>query len=244
MSADNHSPLAQFEIKRLVDINIAGLDLSFTNSSLMLVLIVGLIFAFFFAGTRKLSLIPGRMQSLVEMSYDFIANMIRDNVGPEGKKYFPFVFSIFLLVLGANFVGMLPFAFTVSSHIVLTFALAFFAFIVLNIIGFARHGMHYFHLFAPSGVPGWSLILITPIELISYLIRPFSLSVRLAAAMTAGHIVMKIFCTFVIMLGVAGIFPLLFATALVGLELLVSFIQAFIFSMLICIYLNDAVNLH
>jgi F-type H+-transporting ATPase subunit a len=238
------NPLEQFKIKEIIPLDIAGYNISFTNSSLMMVIVVGLIYLFFKFGLRASSLIPSRMQSFVEVAYEFIAGMVKDNVGDEGKKYFPFVFSLFLFILGCNLVGMLPFAFTATSHIALTFALALFSFIVVNIVGFARHGLHYLHLFVPKGVPPLSLILITPIELISYLMRPISLAIRLAASMTAGHIVMKIFAGFVIMLGALGVLPLLFSVALVGLELLVAFIQAFIFSILICIYLNDAVNMH
>ncbi|MDX1949390.1 MAG: F0F1 ATP synthase subunit A [Rickettsiales bacterium] len=243
-----HSPLEQFKVKPLVKLDVAGFDISFTNSSLMLLLVFGFVTFFFTFGLRKTSLIPNRFQATIELAYDFIANMLKENVGDAGKKYFPFVFSIFLLVLGCNLVGMLPYSFTVTSHIIATFALALFAFIIVNIIGFARHGLHYFHLFVPQGVPAYMLPLITPIELISYLIRPVSLGIRLAAAMTAGHIVMKIFAGFIISLAsitlVLGVVPFAFAIALVGLELLVGFIQAFIFSILICIYLNDAVNMH
>ncbi len=247
MSA-GHSPLDQFKIKPLLELEVLGFDLSFTNSSLMLFLVLAAIILFFTFGMKNATLIPGRMQALIEMLYDFIAGMVRENIGNEGKKYFPFVFSVFLLILGCNLAGMLPYSFTVTSHIIVTFALALFAFIIVNIIGFARHGLHYFHLFVPPGVPMYMLPLITPIEIISYLIRPVSLAVRLAAAMTAGHIVMKIFAGFIISLAsvslVLGVLPFTFAVALVGLELLVSFIQAFIFSILICIYLNDAVNMH
>lgn len=251
--SQGHSPLDQFKVKPLVEFEALGYDISFTNSSLMLALITLAIIAFFSFGMRGASLIPGRFQALIESLYEFVAGMVKDNIGNEGKKYFPFVLSIFLLVLGANLVGMLPYAFTVTSHVALTFALALFAFIIINVIGFARHGIKFLGLFVPHGVPAWSLILITPIEIISYLIRPFSLAVRLAAAMTAGHIVMKIFAGFIISLAglsfggleyVLSLFPMIFATGLVGLELLVSFIQAFIFSILICIYLNDAVNMH
>ncbi len=246
--AQGHSPLEQFKIKPLFNVELAGYDLSYTNSSLMLTLVVFSIIAFFMIGLRKATLVPNRLQVVVEMLYEFIAGMVRENVGSEGKKYFPLVFSMFLLILGCNYAGMLPYSFTVTSHIVVTFALGLFAFIIVNIIGFAKHGAHYLRLFIPEGVPLYMLPLITPIEIISYLIRPVSLGIRLAAAMTAGHVVMKIFAGFIISL--AGIFvllgalPFVFAVGLVGLELLVGFIQAFIFSILICIYLNDAVNMH
>lgn len=248
MAAEHHSPLEQFRISPLVDLNLGGYDLSITNSTVFLFGVVITILLFFSFGLRKPALVPGRFQALVESFYDFIAGMVKENIGHEGIKYLPFVFSLFILILGLNLAGMLPYSFTVTSHVATTFALALFCFIVVNIIGFAKHGFHYLALFFPAGVPKVMLVLITPIEIISYLIRPFSLGIRLAVAMSAGHIVMKIFAGFIIGLGsiffLLGIFPFAFAVALVGLELLVSFIQAFIFSILICIYLNDAVNMH
>lgn len=246
MSAEqhNHSPLAQFEVKTLFDIKVGGIDISYTNSSLMLTFVVGALFLFFFLGLRKISLVPGRGQSFVELTYEFIANMVRDTVGTEGLKYFPFVLSVFLFVLMCNVSGLIPLGFTVTSHMAATFSLALLAFVVINVIGFSRHGLHYFHLFVPQGAPTWSLFLIVPIEIISYLIRPCSLAIRLAVAMTAGHIALKIFAGFVVAMGIFGILPLTFATLLIGLELLVAAVQAYIFSILICVYLNDAVNMH
>ncbi|HCR85450.1 MAG TPA: F0F1 ATP synthase subunit A [Alphaproteobacteria bacterium] len=246
--AETHNPLAQFEIKKLLDIDVAGYDISYTNSSMMLTFIVIAIVGLLFAGTRNISLIPSKIQAFVELIYEFIANMLSQNVGKEGLKYFPLICSIFLLILGCNLAGMIPYAFTVTSHIAVTFAFAFFMFIVVNIIGFARHGLHYLALFAPSGIPKAMLPIVSVIEIVSFLIRPFSLAIRLAAAMSAGHLVTKIFALFVISLGSIsiffGIFPVLFISALTALEILVCFIQAFIFSILICIYLNDAVNMH
>jgi len=191
------------------------------------------------------SLVPSRMQSIAELSYEFVANMIRENVGKEGMKYFPFVFSLFIFVLMCNMLGMLPGSFTVTSHIVVTFALAALVFVVVTGIGFARHGLGYLKLFVPDGVPMWLMPLIVPIELISYLIRPVSLSVRLFANMMAGHTMLKVFAGFVVSLGVVGgIAPLIATVAFTGLELVVAFLQAFIFTVLTCIYLNDAVNMH
>jgi F-type H+-transporting ATPase subunit a len=248
MSGDKHSPLQQFEISKLVDINLAGVDVSITNSTIFLFAVVFSIVLFFLLGLRKTSVVPSRGQAFVELVYEFVASMVRDNVGKEGLKYLPFIFSIFVLVLGLNLQGLIPYTFTVTSHIATTFSLALFCFIIVNIIGFSRHGLHFFHLFAPHGVPKVMLPIITPIEIISYLIRPISLGIRLAVAMTAGHIIIKIFAGFVISLGsiffLLGAFPLVFSVGLVGMELLVSFIQAFIFSIMICIYLNDAVNMH
>jgi F-type H+-transporting ATPase subunit a len=179
------------------------------------------------------------------MAYEFIANMLRENVGTEGMKYFPFVFSLFVFILALNFLGMIPGAFTVTSHIAVTFALAALVFVVVTLIGFARHGLGFLRLFVPEGVPWPLLILIVPIELISYLIRPVSLSVRLFANMVAGHTMLKVFAGFAVSLPfVAKLAPLLFTVAFTGLEFVIAFLQAFIFTVLTCIYLNDAVNMH
>jgi F-type H+-transporting ATPase subunit a len=246
--AGGHSPLEQFRIKPLYDLQLSGYDISITNSTAILFAVIASLMLFFILGTRKSALVPSRFQVVVESSYYFIGNMVKENTGKEGLKYLPFVLSLFLLILGLNLAGMLPYSFTVTSHIATTFALALFCFLVVNIIGIAKHGLHFFSLFVPHGVPKIMLPILTPIELISYLVRPFSLGIRLSVAMTAGHIVMKIFAGFILGLGsiffLLGIFPFAFAIALVGLELLVSFIQAFIFAILICIYLNDAINLH
>jgi F-type H+-transporting ATPase subunit a len=240
-----HGPMSQFEIKRYFPLDLFGQDASFTNSSLFMVIAVATITLFFAAAMRNRALVPGRMQSLAEMSYEFIANMVRDNVGDEGMKYFPFIFSLFVFVLVLNMLGMIPGTFTVTSHIIVTFALAALVFLVVTAIGFARHGLGYLKLFVPDGVPIWLMPLIVPIELISYLIRPVSLSVRLFANMMAGHTMLKVFAGFAVSLPVfAKAAPVLFTTAFTGLEFVVAFLQAFIFTVLTCIYLNDAVNMH
>lgn len=237
--------MSQFEINRLMKLDLFGLDASFTNSSLFMVLAVGISLLFLTLAMNSRSLVPGRMQSIAELSYEFVANMVRENVGKEGMKYFPFVFSLFVFVLMCNMLGMLPGSFTVTSHIVVTFALAALVFVVVTAIGFARHGLGYLKLFVPDGVPLWLMPLIVPIEVISYLIRPISLSVRLFANMMAGHTMLKVFAGFVVSLGVVGgIAPLIATIAFTGLEFVVSFLQAFIFTVLTCIYLNDAVNMH
>jgi F-type H+-transporting ATPase subunit a len=236
--------MSQFEINRLREIKILGIDATFTNSALFMVIATLLVTLFMAYAMRKRELIPGRMQSVAELSYEFIANMLKDNVGTEGMKYFPFVFSLFVFVLALNMLGMLPGGFTVTSHIIVTFGLAALVFVVVTAIGFARHGFGYLKLFVPDGVPAWLMPLIVPIELISYLIRPVSLSVRLFANMLAGHTMLKVFAGFVVSLGVFGIAPFLVTVAFTGLELFVAFIQAFIFTVLTCIYLNDAVNMH
>ena len=246
--AAGHNPLEQFQIKTLVPLEAGGYNISFTNSSTFMVVAILAITLFMVIGTRQKALVPGRWQSMVEMSYEMIAGMIRDTVGSGGKKYFPFVFSLFMFVLFCNLIGMIPYTFTVTSHLVVTFALAAVVFIGVTLIGFAKHGLGYLKLFAPSGVPLPVLFLLVPIEIISYLMRPISLSVRLFANMMAGHVMLKVFAGFVVSLGAIliplGVFPLAFMVALTGLEVLVAVLQAYIFSILTCIYLNDAIHLH
>ncbi|HFB2047687.1 MAG: F0F1 ATP synthase subunit A [Hyphomicrobiaceae bacterium] len=240
--ADN--PMSQFQIERYVELNVYGIDASFTNSSMFMVAAVVAVVGFLNIAMSSRSLVPTRLQSIAELSYEFIAGMLRDNVGSEGIKYLPFVFSLFTFVLACNVLGLLPYSFTVTSHIAVTFALAAFVIVVVTMIGFARHGVGYTKLFAPEGVPTVLLILIVPIEIVSYLFRPVSLSVRLFANMMAGHIMLKVFAGFIVSLGVFGFIPLLATVAFTALEVLVAFLQAFIFSVLTCIYLNDAVNMH
>lgn len=242
--AEGQSPLAQFEIKKLVDINIAGVDASFTNSSLFMVLTVVTVSLFLIGGMRKSALVPGRWQSMAELSYVFIANMLRDNVGNQGRPYFPFIFCVFMFVLFGNMLGMVPYSFTFTSHIVVTFALAFFIFVGVTLIAIVKHKMRFFSLFLPAGVPIYMAPILVPIELISYLSRPISLAVRLCANMLAGHTLLKVFASFIISMGVAGVLPFAFVIALTGLEFLIAFLQAFVFAILTCLYLNDALNLH
>lgn len=238
------NPIEQFEIKTLVDINLAGIDASLTNAGAFMVMTVVSVTLFLVMGMGKRALVPGRWQSMAELSYEFVAGLLRDNVGSEGRKYFPFVFSLFMFIFFANLLGLLPYAFTFTSHIIVTFVMAMTVFIGVTIIGFACHGMKFFSYFVPSGVPGVVLILMVPIEIISYLSRPISLSVRLFANMTAGHILMKVFASFILPLGILGIAPFVVDVALVGFELLVAFLQAYVFTVLTCLYLNDAIHLH
>jgi F-type H+-transporting ATPase subunit a len=243
--AEQHSPLEQFQIKRFVPIEVGGIDASFTNSALWMVLAVLVTSALMILAMNRRALVPGRWQSIAELSYEFVAGMVRDNVGDEGKKYFPFVFTLFMFILGANLLGMVPYSFTPTSHIIVTFAMAFVVFIGVTIIGFARHGLHFFGFFVPKGVPAALLPLLVVIEVISYLIRPVSLSVRLFANMLAGHTMLKVFAGFIIALGVLGGWaPLAFVVALTGLEILIAFLQAYVFTILTCLYLNDAVHMH
>jgi F-type H+-transporting ATPase subunit a len=240
------NPMSQFEVYSIgPKIQIGSFDLSFTNSSLFMVLTVSVISLFFVAATQKKSLVPNKMQLIAEMAFEFVSKMISETAGKDARPYFPFILSLFLFVLVANLLGMLPYSFTVTSHIIVTFALAFFIFIGVTVVGFAKHGISYLKLFVPSGVPIFLLPLIIVIEVISYLSRPVSLSVRLFANMMAGHTMLKVFGGFVVSLGIlGGWLPLGFAVALTGLELLVAFIQAYVFAILTCIYLNDALNLH
>jgi F-type H+-transporting ATPase subunit a len=239
------SPLEQFSIKRLIEVHIGGLDISVTNSSVFMLLAIALITLFMTLGMRQQAMVPGRWQSMVELSYEFIAKMVRDNVGNDGMRYFPFIFTLFMFILFCNLLGMVPFSFTVTSHIIVTFALAIVVFIGVTIIGFVRHGAKFLKLFVPEGVPIFLLPLLVVIELLSYLTRPISLSVRLFANMMAGHTMLKVFGGFVVALGIlAGWAPLAFVVALTGLEIGIAILQAYVFAILTCIYLNDAINLH
>ncbi|MBZ0208697.1 MAG: F0F1 ATP synthase subunit A [Hyphomicrobium sp.] len=237
--------MEQFQIKRIFPIDLFGVDASFTNASLFMVIAVVLISLFLILAMGPRSLVPGRLQSMAELCYEYIANMVRENLGEEGMKYFPWVFTIFMFILTLNLLGMIPHSFTVTSHIIVTFAFAAMVWITVTIIGFVRHGAGFLRLFVPSGVPWWLLPIIVPIELISYFIRPISHSVRLFANMMAGHTMLKVFAGFVVGLGVLGGWaPFAFVVAFTGLEIVVAFLQALIFTVLTCIYLNDALHMH
>jgi F-type H+-transporting ATPase subunit a len=242
--ADPHGPLAQFEIKRLAPLDIGGVDVSFTNSAAFMVVVVALITIFLTASMRGRAMVPGRWQSLAELSYEFIAGMVRENVGSEGRRFFPFIFSLFMFVLFCNFIGLLPYSFTVTSHLIITFALAMVVFIGVTIIGFVKHGIGFFGFFLPHGVPIYVAPVLIPIEVLSYFVRPVSLSLRLFANMMAGHTMLKVFGSFVVMLGVFGVFPFALVLALTGLEFIVAFLQAYVFTILTCVYLNDALHMH
>lgn len=237
--------MEQFEIRKLWDLNFLGHDISFTNSSLMMIVALVLISGFMIYAMNARSLVPTRIQSLAEIVYEYVAGMVKENLGEEGMKFFPWVFTIFIFILVLNVIGLIPGNFTVTSHIIVTFALAAMVWIVATLIGFWKHGFGYLKLFVPSGVPFWLMPVIVPIELISYFIRPISHSVRLFANMMAGHTMLKVFAGFAVMLPWWGkIAPAGFMVAFTGLELLVAFLQALIFTVLTCIYLNDAVNMH
>jgi len=242
---EHHNPLEQFAIQRIVPLHIGGIDVSITNSTVFMVLAIALITLFLTLSMRSGALVPTRWQSMAELSYEFIGNMIRENVGNEGRRYFPFIFSLFMFVLFCNLLGLIPYSFTVTSHIIVTFALAAVVFIGVTIIGFIRNGAGFLRLFVPSGVPIFLLPLIIVIEFLSYLTRPISLSVRLFANMMAGHTVLAVFGGFVVALGIlAGWMPLAFIVAMIGLELIIAILQAYVFAILTCIYLNDAFHVH
>ncbi|MBW8640232.1 F0F1 ATP synthase subunit A [Hoeflea sp. WL0058] len=244
-----NDPIHQFQINTLIPIEVGGLDFSFTNSSLFMVATVACASAFLFFTTSNRGMVPGRLQSVSEMAYEFVASMLRDGAGTAGMRFFPMVFSLFMFVLVANLIGMFPYFFTVTSHIIVTFALAMLVIGTVVVYGFMKHGLHFLNLFVPSGVPGVLMPLVVAIEIISFLSRPISLSVRLFANMLAGHITLKVFAGFVTSLGALGaigiggaILPLLMTIALTGLEFLVAFLQAYVFAVLTCMYLNDALH--
>ena len=237
-------PLHQFEIHRLVPIHIGGIDISYTNSALLMTIVVVLVTALLVLGTRRRALVPGRWQSLAEMSYEFVADMVETNVGHGGREFFPFVFTLFMFILFANFLGMIPYSYTVTSQIVVTFALAAVVFIGVTIVGIVRHGFRFLRLFVPQGVPLVLLLLLVPIELLSYFIRPFTLAIRLFANMLAGHTMLAIFAGFAASIGLLGILPMGIDILLVALEVLVAALQAYVFAILTCLYLSDAIHLH
>jgi F-type H+-transporting ATPase subunit a len=243
-------PIHQFEINKIFTIGtVGGHEIAFTNSSLFMVIAVGIIGALLIGTTSSRAVVPGRLQSLAELSYEFVASTVRSTAGTEGMKFFPLVFSLFMFILAVNLIGLIPYAFTVTSHIIITVSLALLVFLTVLVYGFRKHGLHFFKLFVPSGVPIYILPLVTFIEVLSFLSRPISHSVRLFANMLAGHITLKVFGGFVVMLGSLGflgwlgaVLPLGLTVALTALELLVAFLQAYVFAILTCIYLNDAIH--
>ncbi len=238
-------PLEQFDINTLVPIKLGSVDASLTNSGLYMILTVIAVTLFLTLSIRRRGMVPGRWQSMAELSYEFVAGMLRDNVGPEGRVYFPFVFSLFMFILFANLIGLVPYSFTTTSHIIVTFAMAVFVFLGVTVIGLIRHKLRFFTYFMPPGVPIVMAPILIPIEVVSYLSRPVSLSIRLFANMMAGHTMLAVFAAFVIPLGfIGGWAPLTVNVALTGFEFLVAVLQAYVFTVLTCIYLHDAIHLH
>jgi len=247
---DKVDPIHQFGITKIMDFGeIGGVSFAFTNSALFMVITVAVIALFLILSTNGRGLVPSRMQSLAEMSYEFIANMLRESAGTEAMKFFPLVFSLFMFILVSNLIGMVPYFFTINSHIIVTFFMAMLVITTVIIYGFMRNGIKFLKLFWPSDIPMFVMPLIVPIEIISFLSRPISLSVRLFANMLAGHIALKVFASFILMLGGFGvigyagaILPFAMTVALTALEVLVSFLQAYVFAILTCMYLNDAIH--
>lgn len=244
-----NDPTHQFVVSPIIPIEIGGVDFSFTNASLFMVATVAAASGFMYLATNARGLVPTRFQSVAEMAYEFIASMLREGAGSQGMKFFPFVFSLFMFVLTANLLGMVPYFFTITSQIIVTFALACLVIGTVVVYGFYKHGLHFLGVFAPAGVPAVLLPLVSSIEIISFLSRPISLSVRLFANMLAGHITLKVFAGFVASMGALGtvgvvgsVLPLLMTVAMTGLEFLVAFLQAYVFAVLTCMYLNDAVH--
>ncbi|MEM1287948.1 MAG: F0F1 ATP synthase subunit A [Pseudomonadota bacterium] len=244
-----NDPIKQFEISTIVPIEIANLDFSFTNSSLFMMATAASVSAFLVMSTSGRGLVPNRWQSAAEMSYEFVAGMLRDAAGTQGMRFFPLVFSLFMFILFGNLFGMFPYFFTITSHIIVTFALAMLVMGTVVVYGFMKNGLGFLKLFVPSGVPGALVPLVVMIEVISFLSRPLSLSVRLFANMLAGHITLKVFAGFVVsltsvgVLGIGGaVLPLIMTIAITALEFLVAVLQAYVFTILTCMYLNDALH--
>lgn len=231
-------------IERIVPLHIGSVDISYTNSALLMTIAVALITLLLVVGTRRRALVPGRLQSVAEMAYEFIAGMVDENIGHDGIEFFPLVFSIFMFVLFGNMLGLIPYSFTFTSHIIVTFALAMFVFLLVTLVAFIRHGIHFFAFFFPPGAPIFMAPILVPIEIVSYLSRPVSLSIRLFANMMAGHTMMAVFAGFTITLGLFGFFPIAINVALFALEVIVTALQAYVFTILTCLYLRDAVHLH
>jgi F-type H+-transporting ATPase subunit a len=246
-----HSPVEQFEIKPLVELTLGGYDVSFTNSSLFMLLALGVSSLFLVAAMRRRAMVPGRMQSLAEMMYEFVAEMVRSNVGNEGRPYFPFIFTLFVFLLFGNMLGLIPYSYTFTSQIIVTFAMAAFVFVGVTLIALLKHGLHFFSFFVPAGAPKVLIPFLIVIEVISYFVRPVSLSVRLFANMLAGHTMLKVFAGLAVMISGAGglamagsLLPFAALIGLTGLEVLVAAWQADVCTILPCMYLNDALHLH
>lgn len=240
-----HNPLSQFEIKKVFEINMFGYDISLTNSSCFMILTGVLISSYFVLAFKHKQVIPSRFQLSGEILYTLITDMLDQNVGPKGRKYMPLILTLFLFILTCNLLGMVPYGFTVTSHILITFALAAIVFFLVTIVGFYNHGLHFLSLFLPQGTPWWLAPLMIIIELFAYLARPISLSLRLAANMVAGHVLLKVMAGFIITLSIYLKFlPIPIMVILIGFEIFVAILQAYIFTILSCVYLNDAVNLH
>ena len=246
-----HSPVEQFTIKALLRLELFGFDVSFTNSALFMILAVVLSSGYLFWAMRKQDMVPGRVQASAEMLYEFVSDMVKSNVGNDGRPYFPFIFTLFIFLLFGNMLGLLPYSYTFTSQIVVTFVLAAFIFLGITLVALIKHGTHFFSFFVPPGAPKLLIPFLVIIEVISYFVRPVSLSVRLFANMLAGHTMLKVFAGLAVMITSAGgvfaagsVLPFLALIGLTGLEVLVAGLQAYVFTILTCMYLNDALHLH
>jgi F-type H+-transporting ATPase subunit a len=244
VAVQNAGPLEQFEIHPLIPIHIGGYDVSFTNSALVMCVAVALITIFMMLSMRDARLVPSRSQSVAEYSYEFVANMVRDSAGTDGVRYFPYIFSLFMFILVGNLIGLLPYSYAFTSQVIVTAGLAVAVFIAVTIVAFVRHGLHFFGFFFPEGAPVFMAPLLVPIEIISYLSRPFSLAIRLFANVMAGHTMLAVFASFVVGLGLFGFLPVLFDSVLLVFEVFIGSLQAYIFAVLACLYLHDALYMH
>jgi F-type H+-transporting ATPase subunit a len=242
-------PLHQFQIHKIIPLSIGSWDISYTNSALWMTIGLSVVCLFFYVSLKQEALVPGRLQASAELSFTFLSDMVKTYIGREGLPFFPFIFTLFWFVLMGNLLGLIPYSFTYTSHIAVTFSLAIVAFLAANVAGFKKHGLGMFHLFLPKGIPIFLAPLMIIIEFISYIARPFSLSIRLFANMMAGHLILKLFASFSMMLAqsslaVLGVVPLLLNIGVTGLEFLVAVLQTYVFTLLTCLYINDAINLH
>jgi len=245
-SHKSHDPLAQFQVKKLLDIKIAGIDISITNSSLAMIFSTIAIIVILLIATRKRTLIPSKLQIIAESLYQMVLDMVKSNIGDYGIKFFPFIFTLFTFILACNFTGMLPYSFTPTSQIATTFTLSIASFSLVVLFGIIHNGpLGFIKIFLPSGIPFWIAPMVFLVELFSFLIRPFTLALRLLANMVAGHVLMKIIAGFIIVLGVSlGFLPFIFSILVTGFEFFVAFLQAYIFSILVCIYLGEMASEH
>lgn len=241
-------PIHQFEIHNIVPLSVGGVDVSFTNSALWMVIAAAVSTSVLTFAMRERALIPGRMQVFAEGVYEFVANMVRENVGSGGRQYFPFIFTLFAVVLMGNMLGLIPYSFTYTSHLAVTAGLALFIFLWVTVLGFVKHGLHFLHFFSPPGVPMALKPLVIALEVVSYMTRPLTLSMRLFANMMAGHLVLKVFAGFCVSLMsltiVASILPMGFNVIMIAFEFLIAFLQAYVFAILTCIYFRDAIEMH
>jgi F-type H+-transporting ATPase subunit a len=237
-------PLAQFKVKVLIPLSLGGFDISFTNVSLFMVILVALSLMLLLYSVRRRSVVPTRLQALAEKTYQFVLSMVEDTLGSAGRAYIPLLFSIFVFILMGNLIGLMPYAYTVTSQIIVNGTLALVVIAVVILTGFMHHGLGFFRVFFPSGVPIFLAPLLIPIEIISFIARPISLSLRLFVNMVAGHCILKIFASFAVMAGGLGVIPFILNIGFIGFEVLVAVVQAYIFTILSCIYLKDVLSLH